>query len=146
MRVPAMRALDANGDGELSAEEIGGAAEALKKLDKDQDGKLAREELRPPLAGRGGPGGRGPGGRGGPAVAPGGRSGGLDSSALARDDAEQRILTTLLEINQKQGRMMNVPPQDGRLLRLLVESIGAKSRRVRHVQWGLGDLDRKCPS
>jgi predicted O-methyltransferase YrrM len=78
------------------------------------------------MAGRGGSGGRGPGGRGGPAAAPAGRSGGLESSALAKDDAEQKILSTLQEINQKQGRMMNVPPQDGRLLRLLAESIGAQ--------------------
>lgn len=39
--------LDADGDGELSDEEIDGAAEALKKLDADGDGKLSREELAP---------------------------------------------------------------------------------------------------
>jgi predicted O-methyltransferase YrrM len=131
--MPGMSALDANGDGELSAEEIAAAADALKKLDKNQDGKLTREELGPPRAGRGGPGGpggpggMGRGGRGVPGVAPAGRSGGLESAALAGDDAEQKILTSLEEINQKQGRMMNVPPQDGRLLRLLVESISAEN-------------------
>ena len=31
------------------------------------------------------------------------------------------------EINRKQGRMLNVPVQDGRLLRLLAESINAKT-------------------
>ena len=123
-----MTALDANGDGEISAEEIAGATEALKKLDNNQDGKLTREELRPPTPERGGRSGMGRGGRGGPGPADQpGRTGGLESSALARDDAEQKILKSLEEINQKQGRMMNVPPQDGRLLRLLVESIGAKN-------------------
>jgi len=48
-------ALDADRDGELSAEEIEGAAAALKKLDKNDDGKLDRDELRPPHRGPGGP-------------------------------------------------------------------------------------------
>lgn len=80
--MPLMRALDADGDGELSAEEIENATAALKKLDTDKDGKLTRDELRPQFGrpggqgdfrgpGRGGPGGegdsRGPG-RGGPAA------------------------------------------------------------------------------
>lgn len=51
---PVMVALDANRDGELSSEEIEGAAKALKALDKNEDGKLTREELGPP----GGPVGR----------------------------------------------------------------------------------------
>ena len=51
---PVMVALDANRDGELSSEEIEGAAKALKALDKNEDGKLTREELGPP----GGPMGR----------------------------------------------------------------------------------------
>ncbi|MBN1344737.1 MAG: EF-hand domain-containing protein [Phycisphaerae bacterium] len=64
---PLMVALDADKDGELSAEEIANAAAALKALDTDGDGKLSREEIRPkfvgqgPQAGFGGPGrGRGP--------------------------------------------------------------------------------------
>jgi len=78
----------------------------------------------------GGPGGP-PGGRRGPG---GGRFGppGQGGSALskaptARNDAEKKILAVLQELNRTGGRgMMNVPAEDGRLLRLLAESIGAK--------------------
>ena len=45
---PLMKALDADGDHTISAEEIAGASEALKKLDKNDDGKLTAEEVRPP--------------------------------------------------------------------------------------------------
>lgn len=80
-RFPLMVALDADEDGEISAEEIENAVEALKGLDKDEDGKLSREELRVEFRGFGGPGGRfgGPGGRfggrGGPFGGPGARGG-----------------------------------------------------------------------
>lgn len=40
--------LDADKNGELSAEEIAKAVEALKTLDKDGDGKLSHEEMCPP--------------------------------------------------------------------------------------------------
>jgi len=46
-RNPVMLALDADGDGEVSAQEIAGATAALKKLDKDGDGELSRDEMRP---------------------------------------------------------------------------------------------------
>ena len=46
-RNPVVRALDADGDGTLSAKEIANAAAALKALDRDGDGKLSREEMRP---------------------------------------------------------------------------------------------------
>ncbi len=60
---PIMEALDADRDGELSAEEIQNAVAALKKLDKNNDGKLTQEEVRPARPGRGvfGPGGPGGG-------------------------------------------------------------------------------------
>jgi hypothetical protein len=53
------RALDADGDGEISSDEIEGAVAALKKLDQNGDGKLAGDEIRPkrpPMDGNG-PGG-----------------------------------------------------------------------------------------
>lgn len=54
---PLMQTLDVNKDGELSSEEIAGAAAALKKLDKNGDGKLSAEEIRPAFGDgeRGGP-------------------------------------------------------------------------------------------
>jgi Ca2+-binding EF-hand superfamily protein len=66
---PFFEALDANKDGEISAEELNNAVAALKKLDKDGDGKLTREETRPAGFGRGfggfgGFGGTGAGGAG----------------------------------------------------------------------------------
>ncbi len=52
------RALDLDGDGELSAEEIAKAPQSLAKLDQDGDGMLSRRELRqgapaPPGNGKG---------------------------------------------------------------------------------------------
>lgn len=52
-----LRALDADGDGELSSSEIADASNALAKLDKNGDGKLTRDEMGPPPgAGPGRPG------------------------------------------------------------------------------------------
>ena len=59
MQMPLMLALDADRDGEISAEEIKNAVAALKKLDRDGNGKLTQEELRPQFGGPGGFGGRG---------------------------------------------------------------------------------------
>ena len=61
MPMPAIvKALDANNDGVIDADEIANASAALKKLDKNGDGKLTRDEYmgKPP-------GGRPPGGQGG---------------------------------------------------------------------------------
>ena len=65
---PIMAALDADGNGQISTEEIKAAPAALKKLDKNNDGKLTDAELLPSFPGGGGSvrGGRGGfGGRGG---------------------------------------------------------------------------------
>jgi hypothetical protein len=43
-----MEALDANHDGEIDANEIANASAALKALDKNGDGKLTQDELHPP--------------------------------------------------------------------------------------------------
>jgi len=65
--LPILRALDADGDGEISTAEIDGAAAALKSLDKNEDGKLEMDEVRPDFGRwirrhRGGAGDDGPGG------------------------------------------------------------------------------------
>jgi formyltetrahydrofolate synthetase len=57
---PVMTALDSDGNGEISPEEIKGAVAALKKLDKNKDGKLTEDELRPNFGGRGGASGQRP--------------------------------------------------------------------------------------
>ena len=60
---PLTQKLDANGDGELSAEELSRATEALKTLDRNKDGQLTFEELMPSFP-RGRPGSGRPGGMG----------------------------------------------------------------------------------
>lgn len=52
-RNPVLLALDADGDGELSASEIANVVAALKTLDANRDGKLSRDELRPADRGQG---------------------------------------------------------------------------------------------
>jgi len=65
--------------------------------------------------------------RGGPGR-PGGGWGAqasFDSRTLPNTDAEKKILAVLQELEGGR-RMENVPPEDGRLLRVLTEAIGAK--------------------
>ena len=45
---PVLAAVDSNGDGVISAEEIRNSPAALRKLDQDGDGKVSREEAMPP--------------------------------------------------------------------------------------------------
>jgi len=54
---PILSALDANADGEISADEIENAVAALRNLDKDNNGEVASDELMPFGPGMGGPGG-----------------------------------------------------------------------------------------
>jgi caffeoyl-CoA O-methyltransferase len=58
---------------------------------------------------------------------PGGAGGGLDNTTLPKDNVEEKILAAIGVITEKQGFRLNVPMQDGRMLRLLAESIGAKT-------------------
>ena len=57
-RIPATAALDADGDGEISAPEIRDSAASLRALDRDRNGSLDWTEMLPEFGGRGG---RGPG-------------------------------------------------------------------------------------
>jgi hypothetical protein len=50
---PIFTALDADGDGVISASEIATAPASLKKLDQDGDGRLSPDEYRPPRPGGG---------------------------------------------------------------------------------------------
>lgn len=59
MRSPAFVALDTDKDGVISPAEVASASTSLKALDKNGDGKLTADEVRPEM------GGRGRGGRGG---------------------------------------------------------------------------------
>ena len=69
------------------------------------------------------PGGRGFGGRRG-----GGFSAVLQRQPLGADEQEKKILSVLEDMNRNQTRgMMNVPQEDGRILRLLTEAVGARN-------------------
>ncbi len=46
-RIPLIRALDANSDGEISQAEMENAVARLKRLDRNGDGQLTADELRP---------------------------------------------------------------------------------------------------
>ena len=63
--LPVQQAIDKNGDGEISADELSAAPAALRAMDKNSDGKLAAEEIIPEFPfggpGFGGPGFGGPG-------------------------------------------------------------------------------------
>ncbi|MBM3891642.1 MAG: hypothetical protein FJ388_21220 [Verrucomicrobia bacterium] len=128
---PIVRALDANGDGIIDAEEMAKAPEALKKLDANKDGKLTPDELRPPRGGMGPGGGRGPGPQGGGFGGPrrpsseGGVS--FTSHSQAKCETEKKILSVLADMSQNERRgTQSVPDDDGRILRVLAEALGAK--------------------
>ena len=97
---PLMIALDADRDGELSAEEIEKAQEALKTLDTDADGKLSRQELLPQFRGPGGPG-------------PGGPAGGDFVQRIMGFDADGDGRVTQEELPQMMRRMLQRADADG---------------------------------
>jgi len=57
--MPVLKALDADGDGELSSAEIDNAVTALRSLDKDNSGSLSSEEMMPDFGAMRGQGRRG---------------------------------------------------------------------------------------
>jgi len=125
---PLLRLFDADQDGTLSQEEIEGAGAKLKALDRSGDGKVDPEELRGVMPfGLGGPGGPGRPGRGFGGRGPFGGTSQNDFGGppLPKNDVEKKILTALDQMRQG-PRFANVSPLDGRLLRLLAETTGAK--------------------
>lgn len=51
----------------------------------------------------------------------------VDNKPIAKDKAEKKIYSVLEDMQKRQRRgMMNVPPEDGRVLRILTEAVGAK--------------------
>lgn len=112
------RALDSNQDGAFSPEEIDAAASTLKRLDADRDGTVSREEIQKAA---GAP--RRPSAASGPS---GGTEPAVAGPPLAANDDERKILAVIEELDGFRQGTMNVPREDGRLLRILVESIGAK--------------------
>jgi hypothetical protein len=110
-----VRALDADTNGELSADEIANASAALLELDANGDGALSGDELMPvPPPGRGGQRGpwRGPGrgpGRGmGRGEGPRGPGGGI-----LRHDANDDGQVTLEEFTAGVTEMFNTLDADG---------------------------------
>ena len=120
---PLLQALDTDHDGTLSAAEIDAATAKLRERDANKDGKLTAEELPRGRGGFGGPGGPG-GGRGrGPGAMEADSE--LSKPMRPKDDGEKRILAAI-EQARKGQRYANVSTADGRLLRQLAESIGAR--------------------
>jgi len=81
-------------------------------------------DARSPRGGGPGGGNAGKAGRGGPG---GGGPASFHSSVLPKDAAEKKILDVLADISANQRRgSMSVPDDDGRILRVLAESLDAK--------------------
>ena len=124
---PLIQLFDSDRDGILSSEEIAGAAGKLVQFDKSGDGKLTGDELRDALPFERGPGMGGPGGP--PSGVRGPGRGGSEpvsqKEPQAKDEQEKRILAAL-ETMREGPRYANVAPDDGRLLRMLAETIDAK--------------------
>jgi predicted O-methyltransferase YrrM len=56
-----------------------------------------------------------------------GRAASPEKPPLAKDETEKKILDVLAGLDRHREGHMNVPENDGRLLRLLAESVGAKT-------------------
>ena len=100
---------------------------AYEQKDMEGIGQLVEEMKQRRQRSEGRRGDRGPRGegRGGPQD---GSQSFLESSAIARTPVEKKILSVLEDMKRTQRRgMMNVPTEDGRLLRLLAETTGAKN-------------------
>lgn len=105
---PVLEALDADKNGELSAEEIANAATALKTLDKNSDGKLDMAETRPNFGGMGRGFGGPPGGPGFGGPPGGGQGGGGTEEMMNRLIAMDANKNGKLEKDEVPERMQSM--------------------------------------
>jgi predicted O-methyltransferase YrrM len=112
-----LQVLDRNHDGSLSPEEISLAASSIESLDADKSGTVTADELNSMAAI--------PRSTAGSSV-PGASEPAKVQPPRAKDAAEERILGILEKLDHFREGTMNVPREDGRMLRLLAEACGAK--------------------
>jgi caffeoyl-CoA O-methyltransferase len=102
---------------------------AYEQNDRDKMGQLLedmKQRRQRFQRGMGRPGGDMRPGQGPPMMGRGDTST-IENPPLSKSEAEKKILSVLDDMDKNQRRgMMNVPTSDGRLLRLLTETIGAK--------------------
>ena len=97
-RFPIIKALDADGNGEISTAEMESASTALATLDANSDGVLDTSELMPARGGRGEGGPRGPRGEGGGGGPRGDRSeGGPRGEGGGRGGDSEAFVNRMLE-------------------------------------------------
>ncbi len=102
--MPVIAALDADGNGVISAEEILQSTAALQSLDKNEDGQLTEEEMLPNFGGQGfgGPGGQA--GRGGP-EGRGGREGMGERGGPSGEPAESVVARLMVMDKDGDGKL-----------------------------------------
>ncbi|MEM8715641.1 MAG: hypothetical protein AAGE92_07650 [Cyanobacteria bacterium P01_G01_bin.4] len=159
---PVYKALDSNGDGEISTKEIENAAAALKKLDKNGDGVLTRDEIGPTMAGgqgrgmgRGGFGGGRPGGVGqgrGPGIGgPPSGQGGFpdpetifegrdkdDDGKISKDEAGERLQSRWADVDKDKDGVLNRKEQEAVIAELKERFGGAGQGQQRRPGAGGG--------
>jgi hypothetical protein len=99
-RPPILEALDRNQNGIIDPDEIAGASLSLLKLDADGDGQLSRDELRPASPNRTGGMNPPPGTSGETGQPPAGGSGGPGPSGDGRRQPPQMPLDSALDVNR----------------------------------------------
>ena len=105
-------------------------AKAYEQNDKEKMGQLIEElkQSRQRFRGPEGRQGRGMGPGQGPSMPGGAGEPSTENPPVAKTEVEKKILSILDDMDRNQrGGMMNVPREDGRLLRLLTETNGAKN-------------------